>query len=71
MFGYWCIDSLTGAEMNLLFSEAVKSPDSPDISFSAAASGAGVDYLRGWRYETLSNKGLRGLRSLNPSARQA
>ena len=38
--------------MDLLFSEAAKSPDSPDISFSAAASDAGVDYLRrGWRNE--------------------
>ena len=45
-------DSLTDAEMDLLYSEASKSPDSPDISFSAAASDAGVDYLRrGWRNE--------------------
>ena len=39
------------AEMNI--GEAAKSPD---VSFAAAASDAGVDYLRGWRTETWSNK---------------
>ena len=49
---YECLN----AHSNVYLSKVYFCKMYPDVSFSAAASDAGVDYLRGWRTETWSNK---------------